>query len=493
MVSSATEYHSAVSYGRGRLSGLGLDWGNEPSTFKTYGDLPLRPLTRDARLPAATLWGTLGRSRASRTLNLDALSSVLFHAAGLTRSCPHRDGMMFYRACPSAGALYPCEIYVQWPGGDGLGQGLYHFSVAGHGLTLLRPGNASPASLGLPGESGEALIFVTTIFFRSAWKYRTRAYRYLNLDTGHMVEGLALGLAAFEVDASMEMDFDDQAVNGYLGVDPAREGCLAVLRAACHDADGLAEPGPLPAGAAAWSRASAADALPAQLAAVHGVCSARFQAGAAMPRPEASRLGQGLNWQDLPPLPATAPATDMFRAMSLRRSRRAYSQDRLPDGALGQLIEVLGAPLHPAGHPCENACLAGFLALPGFFLLNRTALRAAEVRDGNMGPAMAGICLDQLWMRDAALQVVFLADIPALEETLGPRGYRAALIGAGRLGHRLYLAAESLGLGACGVGAFYDAEAADVLGLPSGVGLLYAVTVGVPRRAGPRKSLAGCG
>ena len=491
MVGSATEYHNAVSYGRGRLSGLGLDWDNEPTPFKVCGDLPQHPLNRDSMLPQATLWSALGQARAPRTLGLDALSAVLFHAAGLTRSSPHRGGMMFYRACPSAGALYPCEIYVQWPGSEGLKQGLYHYGPAAHGLTLLRPGNATPASLGLPGESGEALILVSTVFFRSAWKYRTRAYRYLNLDTGHVVEGLALGLAAHEVDASVELDFDDRAVNAHLGVDPAREGCLAVLRAACHDADGMAEPGPLPAGAAAWSRAGGADTLPAPLASVHSLCAARFRPGEGMPRPEASRLGLGLNWQDLPPLPDTAPATDLFRAMSLRRSRRAYSQDRLPDGALGQVIEALGAPLHPAGHPCENACLAGFLALPGFFLLNRTALRAAEVRDGNMGPAMAGICLDQLWMRDAALQVAFMADLPALEETLGPRGYRAALIGAGRLGHRLYLAAESLGRGACGVGAFYDAEAADVLGLPPGVSMLYAVTVGVPRRAGPQKNLAG--
>jgi len=491
MVTSAREYHEGVSYGRGRLAGLGLDWGNQPTAFKTCGNLPLHALPRDADLPTATLWQALAGPHASRPLSLAALSPVLFHAAGLTRSSPHRDGVLFYRACPSAGALYPSEIYVFWPGCAELGQGLYHYDVARHGLTLLRPGGLPLQGLGLPGESGEALLFVTTIFFRSVWKYRARAYRYLNLDVGHVVEGLMLGLLAHEVDATVELDFADGAVGEYLGLDPAREGCLAVLRAGGAEPVHPAPPGPLPAQAAAWSRTASADALPRELASVHALCSGRFKPGAALPRPEASRLGAGLAWQDIPPLPATAPATGLFRAMSARRSRRAYTGDRLPDGALGQMLGVLSAPLHPSGHACENACMAGFLAMPGFFLLNRTALRAAMVRDGNIGPIMAAISLDQFWMRDAALQLVFLADLPSLEANLGDRGYRAALIGAGRLGHRIYLAAESLGLGACGVGAFYDAEAADVLGLPDGTGLLYTVAVGAPRRAGPRKSPLG--
>jgi len=98
-----------------------------------------------------------------------------------------------------------------------------------------------------------------------------------------------------------------------------------------------------------------------------------------------------------------------------------------------------------------------------------------------MRAAMAKICLDQLWMRHAALQAFFFADFEALDQALGVRGFRWALQAAGRLGHRLYLAAECLGLGACGVGAFYDGEAVELLGLPDGVGLVYAVALGPVR------------
>jgi len=55
---------------------------------------------------------------------------------------------------------------------------------------------------------------------------------------------------------------------------------------------------------------------------------------------------------------------------------------------------------------------------------------------------------------------------------------------AGRMGERIYLAASSLGLGCCGIGAFYDEEARDLLGLNRESRVLYLVDVG------PVKSLA---
>ena len=65
-----------------------------------------------------------------------------------------------------------------------------------------------------------------------------------------------------------------------------------------------------------------------------------------------------------------------------------------------------------------------------------------------------------------------------MEERWGPRGYRYALLTAGRLGERLYLTATALGLGCCGIGAFYDQEAADLLGLNPDSKMLYLVAVG---------------
>jgi len=496
MVMTARGYHEAVTHRRGRLSGLGMDWTNQPASFKTYGGLPEVPLSRQAVLPDASLWDVLGNFGDGAMPGIDVLSSVLFHGAGLTRTGMHKGGEFFYRACPSAGALYPCEVYLAWPGGHGLETGVYHFDVARHGLTLLRTGFPSPAGLGLPGRSaldGEAMLFVSAIFFRSAWKYRARAYRYLNLDAGHVCEGLALGLGAFGVAYRVELDYDDAAVSALLGLDPEREACLCAVRfrASQDSLRTLPAPGPLPKGIELASRCAVSDAAPPEIMDVHKACSQAWETETPMPPPVQSRLGNGLVWQDLSHLHGPSPRMSLFEAMAARRSRRAFVPVTLPRGTMSRVLSCLAGPLYPGGeHPAEHACLAGVVASEvtqvqsGFLLLDRVSVHAGLRRDGDMRAVMASVCLDQLWMREAAMQVVFCADLPEVEARLGARGYRAALQGAGRLGHRLYLAAESLGLGACGVGAFFDDEAAETLGLPEAMGMLYAVAAGASRGSG---------
>jgi nitroreductase len=91
---------------------------------------------------------------------------------------------------------------------------------------------------------------------------------------------------------------------------------------------------------------------------------------------------------------------------------------------------------------------------------------------------MATICLDQEWLAQANLHFFFAANLDLLEESWGPRGYRYAMLAAGRLGHRIYLSATSFGLGCCGIGAFYDSEAAVLLELSEASAMLYLVAVG---------------
>ena len=124
---------------------------------------------------------------------------------------------------------------------------------------------------------------------------------------------------------------------------------------------------------------------------------------------------------------------------------------------------------------------AGDLA-PGFYYLDREARILALVREGDLSEQMADICQEQRLLAKAGVQFCLWADMEYVERSLGLRGYRQVLLTAGRLGQRLYLAGGSLGLGCCGVGAFYDTEAATLLGLGDTTRLLYLQAVGsVPR------------
>jgi len=71
-----------------------------------------------------------------------------------------------------------------------------------------------------------------------------------------------------------------------------------------------------------------------------------------------------------------------------------------------------------------------------------------------------------------------MANLDQIDQYLGARGYRYAMLNAGRAGQRVYLAATALGYGACGIGALYDDEASKMLSLNDQSALLYLVAVG---------------
>ena len=105
------------------------------------------------------------------------------------------------------------------------------------------------------------------------------------------------------------------------------------------------------------------------------------------------------------------------------------------------------------------------------------------VGDGKLYPVMKGdfskevayLCLSQTFIAKANVNVIFSFDF----SNKGCRDYRGALLEAGALGELLYLAAESMGLGACGIGAFYDFDLKRFLSLPEFEYPIYVVSVGM--------------
>lgn len=105
------------------------------------------------------------------------------------------------------------------------------------------------------------------------------------------------------------------------------------------------------------------------------------------------------------------------------------------------------------------------------------------VAAGEFMARSTSMCLDQEWLVNAGVHFLFLANLEMIERTWGPRGYRYAMLTAGRLGQRLYVAAEAMGMGCCGIGALYDGEAMDMLGLNESSWLLYLVAAGNVKRS----------
>jgi SagB-type dehydrogenase family enzyme len=469
------------------MSGHALDWANQPKVFKEYPGITSLPLPRDLQLPRGELSAILSEPAAEglpKPLDLEKLSLLLLLSNTHTARARSSEGDFFFRSAASAGALYPTEIYVASHQVKGIDNGLYHFAIQDHSLVPLRKGDVSGR---VEGEGSRLTFFLTAIFFRSAWKYRARAYRYHLLDTGHVAENLILALKASNLPFSVTCDFDDGEVNRLLGLDDQKEVALAMIDVpggkgiALRNAEPIA---PLPEPLREASRVSAKETDYPAIREIHEagthVCSG---AGKEM----AHELGLApKTWTPIKTPGSWPEIIDYPEALFRRRSRRNFVKKALS----GQTMDALvGSVCRSDGTPYDQSIAAGFLVGqvegmdPGFYLLDGKRESLALVSTGQFMARSTSICLDQAWLANAGVHFLFLANLEVLEKTWGPRGYRYAMLTAGRLGERIYVAAEAMGMGCCGIGALYDGEAVDMLGLNQSSRLLYLVAVGNVKRA----------
>ena len=83
------------------------------------------------------------RDFADLDLSLDELSKILHQSYGITGEAARQQGdfRQDFRSAPSAGALYPAEIYVAVRKVSGVEPGIYHYNVPNHEIELMIPGD----------------------------------------------------------------------------------------------------------------------------------------------------------------------------------------------------------------------------------------------------------------------------------------------------------------------------------------------------------------
>lgn len=470
-------YHQETAHARGRIAGRPINWQNQPHPFKLYRNIPVQHLSHDLAPPDIPLDQALDQHPLpDRSAMPVTLAAVLNLAAGITLVRSQTDGTAFhFRAAPSAGALYPVEVYVALQNVNGFNDGLYHYCPLEHTLSAIREGAVFEETDGEP----VVRFYLTSVFHRSAWKYGQRAFRYCLLDTGHMAHALLVAGRIHGLPAEIDYDFNDAAINRFLAVDPRLEGCLAQV----HGLNSLGrtlvpEAAPLTApDLAQYSRTAAKPDAPELLLEA-------LEATASFARcPVSPLLSAPLD--KATPLPAPHIPSSTTATIKRRRSRRNFVAR---EGDPRNLVDVISLACRGATKGCTDAVRMGFLAAPhsgltpGLHHVDRAEPSTTLVTAGDYMGRAARVCLDQGWLERSALHVVFSADLEGLHATCGPRAYRYAHLEAGRIGQALYLAATAKNMGACGIGAFFDNEAAHLLGLPQGTHHLYSVALGPVRK-----------
>jgi SagB-type dehydrogenase family enzyme len=103
-----------------------------------------------------------------------------------------------------------------------------------------------------------------------------------------------------------------------------------------------------------------------------------------------------------------------------------------------------------------------------------------QLKNGDQRVMAAGLSLGQELAGNACVAFSMVGDLDRAARVHGDRGYRYVHFEAGAIGHRLYLAAEALGLGAPGIGSFYDEEVHRYLNLAPQQQVVYHFAIGYP-------------
>ena len=168
-------------------------------------------------------------------LDLAWLSRLLWHSMAISawKKVPGSGNRYSLRVNPSSGNLHPTETYLALRGLSDIGDGLYHYRADIHALELRSPGAATrqlAQGLKIPWAAESQLIVgLTSIFWREAWKYRDRAYRYCCHDLGHAMMSLLLAARALGLSGAAIAHFGDRALARSLGLSGGDEAPMAFL------------------------------------------------------------------------------------------------------------------------------------------------------------------------------------------------------------------------------------------------------------------------
>ena len=427
-------------------------------------------------------------------LDVTAISQLLHYTAGLIKK---RDlpvaGEVHYRAAASAGALYPIELYLVCGEIRGLNPGVYHYCPADNALTELRKGdfrgNLATAAADESLASTPAIVISTAVFWRAAWKYRTRGYRYCFWDNGTMLSNLLASANSQGQPARVLTGFVDADVDELLGVNSEREAstCLVAIGQ---------DSGAIPYVVKALAEIDKGD-----------IC---FSEAISYPESEIlhaqsclSSTDEVRDWRYYGHSQKTRVVADVEsgawgNAILDRGSTRRFSREAIDLAQFTALLAASSANI-PADFECgitEPYLIVNAVAgmEPGTYYFSRAAGELELLEQGEFRNEAGHLCFEQALGADASAVIYFMANLDDILDRYGNRGYRVAQLEAGVMGGNAYLAAHSLGLGATGMTFFDDAVTAFFSPHASGKSLMFLVALGrtaTPNRVRPFRSKYG--
>lgn len=399
-----------------------MDWDHQPRQFKLYPE-NFQRIMLDKQNPKHQFFYLIG---------------------GLTAQKSYPGVTYALRTNPSAGALYPTEVYVQIRCVEGFIDGIYHLSPYESSLVLLYSLKSDEGIEPLvKSKKVDGFIFLfSALYYRSSWKYRDRAFRYCLHDTGHMLGTLEASCYVHKKTYCIHYDIDKKALNSLFGFG-AEEFFLSCA-------------------IVGEETAKSCGVLAMQLPHVDG--TGTFESNTLIEETYRDTCELSLHKQTT--LPSFHLDQERFKqAIWRRRSIRDFTQKPLSKEEFMRVMDFINEPI-PSDCDVEIEIYAIVNRVEGMW--QGIYKEGVCLQSGDFARKAGYLCLEQALGAQSGV-TFFLVGKDA-------QNYQAMVQKAGIIGHRLYLISEYLGFGCSGIGAYYDEEVAEFL--KSDGMVLYALAIG---------------
>lgn len=198
--------------------------------YKNYPRLP--KITLSSKLPdPSDLFKTImsrssERNFSRESISIDELSILLRYSCGM------KDDTSSLRIQPSAGSMYPLEIYpLLFRDTSEISSGIYHYAPKKKALEVLWEHSFSSEEIDslaiYPWVKNAAICFViTAIFDRAQNKYGERGYRHVLLEAGHVGQNMSLVASALGLKSCPLSGTQDTAIEKLLDIDGTTESVV---------------------------------------------------------------------------------------------------------------------------------------------------------------------------------------------------------------------------------------------------------------------------
>lgn len=515
-------YHEATKHHyRAYAPGPGiLDWATQPDPFRRYAGAELLALDKYPSADGPSYERALIEGRVEPAApTRETISRLLYDSLALSAWKQAGGSRWSLRVNPSSGNLHPTEAYVISGPVAGLldTPAVCHYAPQIHALEV-RNRMALKAWRELVADLPPQAIIIglSSIYWREAWKYGARAFRYCQLDAGHAIAAISFAAAALDWKATLLDDLGDEAIMDILGLPRGREPeaerpeCLLAVYPQPHACNMRV----LPRAAITAMAKNEWHGTPNTLSPSHRSWPIIDEVDEATRKPD-SITPYIVRTAPEPVEPDSIDSSTLLRRL-IHRRRSALAMDGrtglLSAGFYSMLLRCLPGtkrfPFNALPWPSSVHLLLFVHRVqdvpPGLYLLARDPAKEPDLRaklgkefdwthpegcpdslplyrlaGGDCRKLAESVSCHQEIAADGIFAVAMLAEFEQVLTAYGPWFYRRLYWECGVIGQLLYLEAEAYGIQSTGIGCFFDNPVHELLGLRDrSYQSLYHFTVG---------------